>query len=49
MPRQSFLLVAVTMLIIVSAVFAYRVYQDRPKASGVEIKMDANGVSLKAN
>lgn len=45
--RQGFVYVAVTTLVIVSAAFAYRVYQDQPKSSGVEIRMDETGVTMK--
>jgi len=47
--RRSFLYVAVAVLAIVSAALGYRIYQDRTRQSGVEIRMDENGVSMKAH
>jgi len=46
--RQGFVYVAVATLVIVSAAYAYRVYQDRPEARGVEIRIYETGVTMKA-
>lgn len=46
---RNILYVVIGILAIVAAVLGYQIYQDRQSASGIEIDIDEDGVTIETN